>query len=107
MITLQELWCRDAPEGFFWHCQECGKEASLGGNAAYHVTTSGHSMPTLAPIPPPPKPIPPLTKTQLSQVRRYAEWYTQDGMYYGNRKHFEQRHAAIMAWLEAQMEVAK
>lgn len=48
---LGALWNQDAPEGQCWKCPDCGVWASLGGNAAFHVTKSGHGMPTLIQMP--------------------------------------------------------
>ncbi len=41
----------DAPDGQGWFCPDCGNWASLGGNAAYHATKTGHGQPVLKMIP--------------------------------------------------------
>jgi hypothetical protein len=34
-----------------WKCPDCDHRASLGGNAGYHVTQTGHGAPTCVPLP--------------------------------------------------------
>jgi hypothetical protein len=42
-----------------------------------------------------------VTLPMLHQMLSYAEWCEKEGSYYGQEKHFRNRHRKIVAWLEA------
>jgi len=48
-----------------------------------------------------------LKKTELEQLLYYVNNSHIDGCYYGNRAHFEARHARIIQWLDEQIAGAK
>lgn len=48
---IKKIWIQDAPEGQAWHCPDCLSSATLGGNAGYHATKTGHGIPTLGSSP--------------------------------------------------------
>ncbi len=40
-------WNNDAPDGKRWCCPDCSAWATLGDNAAFHASRSGHRAPIL------------------------------------------------------------
>jgi hypothetical protein len=41
-----------------------------------------------------------LREAHLAQLLAYCEWAETDGSYYGDVRHFRQRHREIVDWLE-------
>lgn len=48
-------WNEDAPAGQCWKCPDCDSWATLGGNAAYHASSTGHAYPSLQDLAPDPR----------------------------------------------------
>lgn len=55
---LRLVWNTDAPQGDAWKCPNCDSWATIGGNAAYHATKTGHGVPELGTMPPEILPMP-------------------------------------------------
>lgn len=49
--ALKFVWSIDPLDTQAWCCPDCASWATIGGNAAYHATTTGHCVPVLGPIP--------------------------------------------------------
>jgi hypothetical protein len=45
-----KLYQFDPPEGYCYKCPDCKLWATLGGNAAFHMSKQKHGMPYLQPI---------------------------------------------------------
>lgn len=58
----------DAPEGNAWKCPDCGKLATLGGNAAFHRDVAEHGEPSLVPFTAPESELTKL-KAELAKLR--------------------------------------
>lgn len=52
-LAITHVWNNDPEEGEAWHCPDCPMWHTIGGNAGYHASETGHGIPYLAPIPPP------------------------------------------------------
>lgn len=49
----------------------------------------------------------PLRLACLEQIKAYCTWAQAEGAYYGNAKHFHDRHAEILAWLDGEISRAR
>lgn len=49
--AIAKLFNTDAEPGQMWQCPDCDSSATLGNNAAWHVKSTGHALPTQVPRP--------------------------------------------------------